>query len=80
MTDCYLIVYLGNEILGMDNKIGFLNGMVPKPLDFNISAIMLMYANLVNYEKCSIVMIRRSAVSNNWGPMQLIYVIKSPRY
>ena len=33
MTDCYLIVYLGNEILGMDNKIGFLKGMVPKPLD-----------------------------------------------
>ena len=22
-------------------------------------------------------MIRRSAVSNNWGPMQLIYVIKA---
>ena len=38
---------------------------------------MLIYANYVNYEKCSIVIIRRSAVSNNWGPMQLIYVIKA---
>ena len=35
---------------------------------------MPIYAN---YEKYSIVVIRRSAVSNNWGPMQLIYVIKS---
>ena len=38
---------------------------------------MLNYANQVDYEKCSIVMIRRSAVSNNCEPMQLIYVIKA---
>ena len=28
-------------------------------------------------KKKSIVVIRRSAASNNWGPMQLIYVIKA---
>ena len=45
---------------------------------FDISAIMLIYANYVNYEKCSnYVIIRHSAVSNNWGSMQLIYVIKA---
>ena len=38
---------------------------------------MLIYANYVIYEKCSIVIIRHSADSNNWGPMQLIYVIKA---
>ena len=38
---------------------------------------MLIYANYVNYEKFSIVVIRLSVVSNNWGPMQLIYVIKA---
>ena len=38
---------------------------------------MLIYANQVNYEKCSIVIIRHSAVSNNEGPKQLIYVIKA---
>ena len=44
---------------------------------FNISAIMLIYANWVNYEKCSMVIIRHPAVSNNWGSMQLIYVTKA---
>ena len=38
---------------------------------------MLIYANQVNYEKCSIVVIKHSAVSNNWRPMQLIYIIKA---
>ena len=38
---------------------------------------MLTYANYVNYEKCSKVIIKHSAVSNNWGPMQLMYVIKA---
>ena len=38
---------------------------------------MLIYANEVNYEKHSIVIIRHSAVSNNWGSMQLIYVINA---
>ena len=33
MTDCHLIVYLDNENLGIDIKIGFLSGMVPKLLD-----------------------------------------------
>ena len=38
---------------------------------------MLIYANYVDYEKCSIVIIRHSVVSNNWGSMELIYVIKA---
>ena len=38
---------------------------------------MLIYANEVNDENCSIVMIRHSAVPNELGPMQLIYVIKA---
>ena len=38
---------------------------------------MLIYANRVNYEKCIIFIIRHLAVSNNWGSMQLIYVIKA---
>ena len=38
---------------------------------------MLIYANHVNYEKRLIVIIRHSAVSNNWESMQLIYVIKA---
>ena len=37
---------------------------------------MLIYANKVNYEKCSIIIIRHPAVSNNWASMQLVYVIK----
>ena len=45
MTDCHWIVYIDNENLGIDTKISFLNGMVPKLLDINISAIMLIYAN-----------------------------------
>ena len=38
---------------------------------------MLIYANYVIYEKCSIVIIRHPAVYNNLGSMQLIYVIKA---
>ena len=38
---------------------------------------MLIYANYVDYEKRSKVIIRHSAVSSNWGSMQLIYVIKA---
>ena len=38
---------------------------------------MLIYANYVIYENCSIVMIRHPAVSNNWGSMLLIYIIKA---
>ena len=45
MTDCHSIVFLDNRNLGIDTKIGFLNGTVPKLLD--ISAIMLFYANPV---------------------------------
>ena len=41
MIDCHLIVFFGNQNLGIDTKIGFLSGMVPKLLDINISAIML---------------------------------------
>ena len=33
MTDCYSMVYIDNENLGIDTKIGFLSGMVPKLLD-----------------------------------------------
>ena len=33
MTDCYLIVILDKENLGIDTKTGFLIGMVPKQLD-----------------------------------------------
>ena len=33
MTDFHLIVYLDNENLGIDTKIGFLSSMVPKLLD-----------------------------------------------
>ena len=33
MTDCHLIVFLDNQNLGIDTKIGFLSGMVPKLLD-----------------------------------------------
>ena len=38
---------------------------------------MLIYVNKVNYEKYSIVIIRHPAISNNWGSIQLIYVIKA---
>ena len=34
MTDCHLIVFFDNQNLGIDTKIGFLSGMVPKLLDF----------------------------------------------
>ena len=33
MNDCHLIIYLNNENLGIDTKIGFLSSMVPKLLD-----------------------------------------------
>ena len=33
MTDCHLILYLDNENLGIDTKIGFVSGMVPKLID-----------------------------------------------
>ena len=33
MTDCHLIVYLDNENLGIDTKIGFLSVMVGSLLD-----------------------------------------------
>ena len=33
MTDYHLILYLDNENLGIDTKIGFLSGMVSKLLD-----------------------------------------------
>ena len=33
MTGFHLIVLLGNQNLGIDTKIGFLSGMVPKLLD-----------------------------------------------
>ena len=77
MTDCHLIVCLDNQNLGIDTKIGFLSGVFQNYWIFNISAIMLIYANQVNYEKRSIVIIRHSADSNNWGSMQLIYVTKA---
>ena len=44
---------------------------------FYIFVIMLIHANQGNYEKCSKVIIRHPAVSNNWGPMQLISVIRA---
>ena len=43
MTDCHLIVFLDNQNLGIDTKIGFLSGVVPKLLDFQYFCI---YANL----------------------------------
>ena len=33
MTDCHLIVFLGNDNIGIDTETGFLSGMVPKLLD-----------------------------------------------
>ena len=42
-----------------------------------ILAIMLIQFNKCNYEKCSIVMIRQSAIFSNWGAIQLISVIKA---
>ena len=33
MTDCHLIVFIDDDNLGIDTKISFLSGMVPKPLD-----------------------------------------------
>ena len=33
MTDCHLIVFFDNLNLGIDIKIGFLSGKIPKLLD-----------------------------------------------
>ena len=33
MNDCHLIVFLNNQNLGIDTKIGFLSGTVRKLLD-----------------------------------------------
>ena len=44
MTDFHLIVFIDNQNLGLDTKIGFLSWTVSKVLDI-ISAIMLIYAN-----------------------------------
>ena len=33
MTDFHLIIFLDNQNLGIDTKIGFQSGMVPKLLD-----------------------------------------------
>ena len=33
MTDFHSIVYIDNGNLGIDTKIGFISGMVPKLLD-----------------------------------------------
>ena len=43
MTDCHLIVYLDNESLDIDTKIGFLSGMISKLLDIQY---FCNYANL----------------------------------
>ena len=33
MIDCHLFVFLDKQNLGIDTKIGFLSGMVPKLLN-----------------------------------------------
>ena len=43
MNYFHLIFLLDNHNLGIDTKIGFLSGTVPKLLD--ISAMMLIHAN-----------------------------------
>ena len=43
MTDCHLIVFLNNENLDIDTKLGFLSGMVPTLLDIQY---FCNYANL----------------------------------
>ena len=40
MNDFHLMIFLNNQNLGIDTKIGFLSGTVPKL--FDISAIMLI--------------------------------------
>ena len=42
MTDFHFIVFLDNEDLSIDTKIGFLNGMIPKLLDIKY---LCNYAN-----------------------------------
>ena len=80
MTDFHLIVFLDNQNLGIDTKIGVLSGTVSKLLNICFfTAIMLIKANQGNYEKCSIVISRHPAVSNKWGLMQL-FCNRSPGY
>ena len=43
MTDYHLIVFLDNQNLGIDTKIGFLSSMVPKLFD---TEYFCNYANL----------------------------------
>ena len=43
MADCHSVVFLDNQNLGIDTKIGFLSGMVPKLLDIEY---FCNYANL----------------------------------
>ena len=43
MTDFHLIVFFDNKNLGINTKIGFLSGLIPKILlGINISVIMLI--------------------------------------
>ena len=81
MSDFHLIVFPNNQNLGIDNKTVLLGCLVPGLLDilylFDISAIMLIDDNYGKHEKCSIVLIMRPTVSNNWGPIQLISVTKA---
>ena len=51
MTDCHLIVFLDTQNLGIDNQNRFLKWHGSKNYwIFDISEIMLIYANQVNYE------------------------------
>ena len=47
MSDFHSIIFLDNQNLGIDTKIGILSGIVrfQNYWIFNISAIMLIYAN-----------------------------------
>ena len=45
MTDCHLIVFLDNQNLGIDTRIGFLSGMALKLVDIQY---FCNYANLCN--------------------------------
>ena len=71
MNDFHWIFFHDNQNLGMDTTICFLSGTVPKLSDISY------FCDQGNFEKCSIVIIRHPAVSTNWGPMQLISVIKA---
>ena len=56
VADFHLIVFLDSQNLGIDTKIVFLCCLVPELLNISyyILAIMLIYANEGNYEKCLI--------------------------